>query len=137
MKLINILKEMSVKKSDLPDGGDCFDSAFDHIIEHGPTNKNLKLVHSIVSGQGKLSGKRYTHAWCEDGDYVIDTSNGNNFEILKMLYYAIGNVNPNQGKYYSYNEVLDLSTKYGNKGPWEIENKVYDEKYDPKTGFYN
>ena len=128
---------MSVKKRDLPDGGDCFDSAFEYMMEHGPTNKTLKLVHGVVSGQGKLSGKRYTHAWCEDENYVIDTSNGNNFELIKMLYYGIGNVNPNQGKYYDYNETIQMSLKYGNKGPWEIENTVYDEKYNPKTGFYN
>ena len=76
---------MSLDTSNLPDGGDCFDSAFDYMVEHGSTNKTLKLVHSIVSGQGKLSGKRYTHAWCEDDDNVIDTSNGNNFEVIKML----------------------------------------------------
>jgi hypothetical protein len=137
MKLINILKEMSVKKSKLPDGGDCFNVAFDYIIKHGSTNKNLMLVHGFVSGQGKLSGKRYTHAWCEDGDNVIDISNGNKFEILKMIYYGIGNVNPNQGKYYTYEEAIDLSSKYGTKGPWEIENKVYDEKFNSKTGFYD
>lgn len=128
---------MSLDTSNLPDGGDCFDSAYEYMMEHGPTNKNLKLVHGIVSGQGKLSGKRYTHAWCEDENDVIDTSNGNNFKVIKMLYYGIGNINPNQGKYYNYNETLRMSSEHGNKGPWEIENKVYNEKYDPKTGFYN
>lgn len=128
---------MSLDTSNLPNGGDCFDSAFDYMVEHGSTNKTLKLVHSIVSGQGKLSGKRYTHAWCEDDNNVIDTSNGNNFGVIKMLYYAIGNVNPNQGKYYDYNETLRMSTKYGTKGPWEIENKVYNEKFNSKTGFYD
>jgi hypothetical protein len=137
MKLINILKEMSLDTSNLPDGGDCFNSAYEYMVENGPSNKNLKLVHSIVSGQGKLSGKRYTHAWCEDDNNVIDTSNGNNFQVIKMLYYGIGNVNPNQGKYYDYNETLRMSLKYGNKGPWEIENKVYNEKFNSKTGFYD
>jgi hypothetical protein len=137
MKLINILKSIVLKESKLPQGGDCFDSAYNYIINNGSKNKNLKLVHSVVSGQGKLSGKRYTHAWCEDGDNVIDTSNGNNFQVFKMLYYGIGNVNPNQGKYYDYNETLRMSNKYGNKGPWEIENKVYDQKFNSKTGFYD
>ena len=95
MKLINILKEMSLDTSNLPDGGDCFNSAYEYMVENGPSNKNLKLVHSVVSGQGKLSGKRYTHAWCENDNNVIDTSNGNNFQVIKMLYYVIGNVNPN------------------------------------------
>jgi len=141
MKLINILKSMkvgeSLSESKLPDGGDCFDAAYNYIIEHGPNNPNLKLVHSFVSGQGKLSGKRYAHAWCEDDEFVIDTSNGNNFKVIKMLYYAIGNINPNQGKYYDYNETIRISTEQGNKGPWDIENKVYDEKFNPKTGFYD
>ena len=100
MKLINILKEMSLDTSNLPDGGDCFDSAFDYMVEHGTTNKTLKLVHSIVSGQGKLSGKRYTHAWCEDGDNVIDTSNGNNFQVLgckehRAQQFSVGECTPN------------------------------------------
>jgi hypothetical protein len=30
-----------------------------------------------------------------------------------------------------------MSNKYGNKGPWEIENKVYDQKFNSKTGFYD
>jgi hypothetical protein len=28
-----------------------------------------------------------------------------------------------------------MSSKHGDKGPWEIENKYYDEKYNKKTGF--
>jgi hypothetical protein len=35
MKLINILKEMSLDTSNLPDGGDCFDSAYDYMVENG------------------------------------------------------------------------------------------------------
>lgn len=135
MKLLNILNEIILKESKQEFSGDCFNSAYDFMMKRGYKNKNLKLVHSFVSGQGNLRGKRFTHAWCEDDENVFDYSNGREIEINKMIYYAIGNINPNQGKYYDFNDTIEMSSKHGDKGPWEIENKYYDEKYNKKTGF--
>ena len=121
----NILKESKQKFC-----GDCFDSAYDFMMEHGYKNENLKLVHGIVSGRGDLMGKRFTHAWCEDNENVFDYSNGREIEINKIIYYAIGNINSNQGRYYNFNDTIEMSIKYGNKGPWEIENKYYIAGWD-------
>jgi hypothetical protein len=128
-----IIVEMS--KKGLPDKGDCFDSSFDLMFK----NKipNLVLVHGIVSGQGKLSGYRYTHAWCEDEEFVYDYSNGRTLKLPKILYYGVGNINPKQGKYYTQSELREMINQYGNKGPWEIENEVYKQKFNPKTRTYN
>jgi hypothetical protein len=135
MKLRNIVYDvvLEMAKQKLPDGGDCFDAAFDFMIEHGHGHKNLKLVHGIVSGQGDLNGYRYTHAWCEDDENVYDYSNGKTHKIMKLLYYGIGNINEYQGKYYDIHQVGEMMEKYGTKGPWEVENKVYKEKFNPKT----
>lgn len=131
-----ILIEMAGKK--LSDGGDCFDSAFDFMTDNmwGNEYQNLKLVHNFVSGQGDLSGYRYTHAWVEDDDNVYDYSNGKTNKIPKILYYGIGNIFPEDGKYYGKNEVSKMISKYQTKGPWEIENKYYKEKWDPVTRRY-
>ena len=137
MKFQNIIQEM--KDKEFEHTGDCFDSSFEFMVENSIFNKieNLKLVHGVVSGQGDLSGYRYTHAWCEDDDYVYDNSNGRNLKIPKMLYYAIGNINPKQGKYYNTEQFRRMVSHHKTKGPWEIENKYYKERYNPKTGYYD
>lgn len=131
-----ILSEMA--KNKLPDGGDCFDSAFDFMTNNMRSKdyENLKLVHNFVSGQGSLSGYRYTHAWVEDDNYVYDYSNGKTNRIPKILYYGIGNIYEEDGKYYGKDEVIEMMLKYQTKGPWEIQNKHYKEKWDPITRRY-
>lgn len=135
MKFIKLVEEVVIEmaKKKLPDGGDCFDAAFDFMDEHGHEHENLKLVHGIVSGQGELSGYRFTHAWCEDDENVYDYANGRTSKIMKMLYYGIGNINEYQGKYYNYDEFRKMVEIHKNKGPWEVENKFYKEKFNPET----
>lgn len=135
MKLRNVVYNvvLEMAKEKLPDGGDCFDAAFDFMMENGNTIENLKLVHGFVSGQGKLNGYRFTHAWCEDDENVYDYSNGRTVKIMKMLYYGIGNINEYQGKYYNNEEFRKMVATHQNKGPWEVENKVYKEKFNPET----
>jgi hypothetical protein len=141
MKFIKLVEEVVIEmaKKELPDGGDCFDAAFDFMQKNVISGEipNLKLVHGFVSGQGELNGYRFTHAWCEDDDNVYDYSNGKTFKILKMLYYGIGNINEYQGKYYDKAEFGKMIATYGNKGPWEVENKVYKEKFNPETRRYD
>ena len=135
MKFIKLVEEVvtEMAKNELPDGGDCFDAAFDFMTENANEIPNLKLVHGFVSGQGELSGYRFTHAWCEDEENVYDYSNGKTVKIMKMLYYGIGNINEYQGKYYNIDEFRNMIVTHGNKGPWEVENKVYKEKFNEKT----
>ena len=141
MKLIKLVEEVvtEMAKEKLPDGGDCFDAAFNLMQNNRFTNKipNLKLVHGFVSGRGELNGYRFTHAWCEDEESVYDYANGRTTQTPKMLYYAIGNINPSQGKYYTNDELHQMIQIHKNKGPWEVENRVYKEKFNPKTGYYN
>ena len=137
MKFSNLLSEMLTEMGKQPDNGDCFDSAFDFMFEKGNKMKDLKLVHGFVSGKGELNGYRFAHGWCEAEDMVYDNANGRKGALPKMIYYGIGNIHPDDCKYYTFNETMKMAEKHMNKGPWEIENKVYKEKFNSKTGRYN
>ena len=85
------------------------------------------LVHALVYGQGSVAGLRFPHAWVEDGDIVIDQSNGNDIRIDKRVYYAIGKVKPNQkGAYktYSYIEMTRKLRSTGHYGPWDLDESL-------------
>lgn len=125
MKLLDLIKE---DDENLPDGGNCFDSSYDFMMRHGSSNIKLKLVHGYVSGQGPLLGYKFAHGWCEDDDTVFDNANNRTHRIPKVLYYAIGKINPKDCKYYTHNETIFQSLEYLHKGPWEIENNKFKEK---------
>ena len=133
MRIKEIIAE--AKKKTASDG-DCFEVAGKNMIH--PQDPNIMLVHAFVSGQGPLSGKRFEHAWNEIGDEVIDNSNGRNIHMPKMLYYAIGNINPKDpNEYRSYNNKQALKYLVTTKhwGPWELgatSNSLY-ESADIKT----
>ena len=56
--------------------GDCYHAAGNLAINF-IGDKNAKLVHGMVHGQGKLKGLKYGHAWVEYKDSALDHSNGN------------------------------------------------------------
>ena len=95
--------------------GDCMSAAADLMMRYHSSffGKQIKattsdprgavLVHALVHGQGSAKGLRFPHAWVEDGDTVIDVSNGRNIRMNKKIYYAFGRVDPKQkGAYYVY-----------------------------------
>jgi len=104
--------------------GDCFDAAYNYVTRK---DNEATLVHGFVSGQRSLSGVRYTHAWNEKGNDVIDNSNGRSIKVPKELYYAIGNIKESECKYYNIDQVNKMSLKFRHKGPWEIKNTNFKE----------
>lgn len=83
----------------MPALGDCYEAAAKYMMDHGTQwafassadqNPDLVLVHAEVKGQGQIEGLFFGHAWVEDGDTVIDVSNGRNIRMPKPLYYALG-----------------------------------------------
>ena len=78
--------------------GDCYEAAVNYLLDHtlgmGVQNPNhdLRLVHGEVAGQGPLEGKTLGHAWIEDGDTVIDQSNGRDVCMPKWMYYQLGRI---------------------------------------------
>tara|TARA_R100001594_G_scaffold82823_3_gene117440 strand:- start:1274 stop:1720 length:447 start_codon:yes stop_codon:yes gene_type:complete len=103
--------------------GDCYPAGGRLIMEFFG-DKNHKLVHGMVNGQGVLEGKRYGHCWVESRDTVLDHSNGRKLEIPKQVYYALGRVNPKECKYYTAEEAAKFMVDEGHWGPWEMTGDV-------------
>jgi shikimate kinase len=115
--------------------GDCFSKAGRAMINMTETQElyGMQMVHAYVYGQGKLKGRRFPHAWTEQGDMVLDNSNGNNIEMHKALYYKLGGVDEKPGAYATYNKEdtmkkLLSTQKYG---PWDLDDTL-DEGKQPK-----
>lgn len=104
-------------------GGDCYVFSYNYIM----SNPNAILVHGLVTGQGALDGIVYNHAWCEEGNKIVDMTL--NPKVQKTLptqvYYAIGNI---QTTYrYTIDDVMSKIDEYGTYGPWET--KLLKNKY--------
>ena len=115
-------------EEDLPKknkAGDCYMVSAKYLEnEYFKGNKNLVLVHGEVEGQGAIRGLRYGHAWVENGDMVIDKSNGKNLEIPKVIYYSIGNIKPNEVFKYNYEQMLKKTLESGHWGPWDLKTRL-------------
>ena len=103
--------------------GDCYQAGGRLIMEFFG-DKNHKLVHGMVNGQGALEGKRYGHCWVESRDTILDHSNGRKLEVPKQAYYALGRVNPKECKYYTPEESAKWMAEDGTWGPWEMSGGV-------------
>ena len=105
--------------------GDCFQAAARNML-HG-TDDDVTLVHAYVSGQGKLQGRRFMHAWNEQGNTVIDNSNGRNIRMPREIYYAIGNVDPTDPEQFRRYDRLEAVRHMGRSrhyGPWDLKETV-------------
>ena len=105
--------------------GDCFVVAGRSMIDG--ELPDLKLVHAYVHGQGPLEGRRFSHAWNEIGDVVLDYSNGNKVMMRKEQYYKLGGVDPVEpGAYAEYNKEEALKQMLRNKhwGPWGLDDSL-------------
>lgn len=105
-------------------GGDCSYAAGRYISNSAFGKKdgeNYILVHGLVNGQGILSGIKFVHAWVENGDMVIDKSNGRDINVPKVLYYALGNINPQETVRYTWKDVAEKMSTTGTYGPWDIQ----------------
>ena len=100
-------------------GGDCYVAAGRYIMDNH--NPKLVLVHGIVTGQGDIAGIQFGHAWVEDGDMVIDTSNGRDIQLPKQLYYALGNIETT--KRYTMEKAMEKMLKIGHYGPWDLKSE--------------
>ena len=108
--------------------GDCFEvanRAMIHMTEEQETF-GMKCVHAYVYGQGKLKGRRFPHAWNEQGDVVLDNSNGNNIIMRKEQYYALGGVVQESGAYVTYDkdDCLIKMLKHSHYGPWDLNDSL-------------
>ena len=133
MRALEFVKE---SKPNLPDLGDCFESALRELINSNPFGKdhmeNMTLVHAAVTGQGEIEGLKHGHAWNEIGDIVLDKSNGRNIVMRKEDYYRAGNIDPNntnEFKRYTTQEMAKMVSKFKTYGPWELPNDLAENSY--------
>ena len=98
--------------------GDCFKVAGRAVIE----DESLTLVHAYVYGQGPLEGRRFEHAWNEQGPLCIDNSNGQTTLMAKKQYYKLAGVVKTAGAYASYDSTEGLVNmlKHHHWGPWDL-----------------
>ncbi len=95
--------------------GECYQLSYKYFNSY---DKNIKLVHGLVHGQGALTGIVYNHAWVEDGNTVIDKTLPPKLQKLdKKVYYALGKIETVFK--YSHDEVNKKSIEYETYGPWE------------------
>lgn len=103
--------------------GDCYEANGRYFMKEAlfDGDSGLRLVHGEVTGQGPLEGVNYGHAWIEDGNTVLDMSNGRKTRMPKALYYALGNIEGNDNIYrYSASEFRRKISKYEHWGPWDL-----------------
>lgn len=100
-------------------GGDCYSAAGRYILDN--MDPELILVHGIVTGQGDIEGIQFGHAWVEDGNRVIDVSNGRNIQLPKQFYYKLGKIK--KTKRYKREEALKKMLETGHFGPWELKSE--------------
>lgn len=108
--------------------GDCYEAAVLYMMDHAlgmgvsEPNPELRLVHGEVAGQGPLEGKTFGHAWIEDGDMVIDKSNGRDTYMPKFLYYSIGRIDELDNYHvYTPEQVRKKLIEHGVYGPWDLQ----------------
>ena len=104
--------------------GDCYDSNGRYFMAKAlfpGSDKSLRLVHGEVTGQGPLAGVNYGHCWIEDGNTVIDVSNGKKVRMPKAVYYALGGIDHNGNLHkYTAREFQRKVSKHEHWGPWDL-----------------
>lgn len=105
--------------------GDCYQANGKYFLDNAYRNTNLRLVHGEVSGQGELQGISYGHCWCEEGNDVLDFSNGRDLKIDKRVYYALGQIDRfNNTHVYDQPTFSEMISTHGHWGPWELKTKT-------------
>lgn len=104
-------------------GGDCYCASGSYLMDHAFEKPNLLLVHGEVTGQGKIAGVQFGHAWIEDGDMVIDVSKDKKLELPKIFYYALGQINENNVFKYNMEQMRRKVSETKHWGPWDLITK--------------
>lgn len=112
------------KSAELLDGGNCFETAWDNMFDSvhdvETFEPELYLCHGICTYEGDIE---FTHAWNEtlDGEYVIDTSNGNDLFMPRWRYYEIFDVDESSVHRYKYLDGYAEMERTMKWGPWAPE----------------
>ena len=108
--------------------GDCYQAGGRLIMSYFG-DKNAKLVHGMVSGQGQLEGVRFGHCWVEVKDKCLDHSNDKEQELPKDIYYLLGRIDPAECHYYTPEEASKKMVDIGHFGPWDMSGLTVKDTY--------
>jgi len=102
--------------------GDCFEANYKALLEKR-FGEGWYLCHGVVTGQGgNVKGICYTHAWLENGDVVIDYSNGSVLSLPREAYYRYGKIE--KVVRYTIRQAMEMALETGTYGCWD---KAFDE----------
>jgi hypothetical protein len=106
--------------------GDCYDANGSFFMNNSifpGGNSKMRLVHGEVTGQGKMEGVKFGHCWVEDGNTVIDVSNGRDLRMPKAAYYALGRIGDNMHEY-THAEFIRKLNRFKHWGPWDLKTET-------------
>lgn len=114
-------REMRLGERVVARHGDCYEAAGRYFMDEAldADKEYFVLVHGEVRGQGSLAGVRFGHAWVENGDMVIDKSNGRDVRMPKAAYYALGDIR--RTARYTAKEFRQRVLRYKHWGPWDLK----------------
>ena len=92
--------------------GDCYMANGRFVMRkmNEPDENKWRLCHGV--GILLRDGKPFGHCWAEKGNMVHDESNGNDINLDKRVYYAIGNIPVKGYKIYKYNLKINNVVRY-------------------------
>ena len=91
--------------------GNCYKEA----VEFQILNPTWILVHGIVTGQMKIEGIKYGHAWCEKENIAYDPVA--DMYLSADVYRLVGQAYSVQE--YSYTSAKEMMSEHGHYGPWD------------------
>ena len=80
--------------------GDCYEANGRFVMD---SDKNYMLCHGVAIL--KTDGLPFGHCWIENGDFVIDKSNGLDIKLPIDYYYSMGNIPVAGYKIYKYSRM--------------------------------
>jgi hypothetical protein len=109
----------------------CYSLAADWVVngkssiagrEGGALPKSAKLVQGYPHLQ-RPPFKKYGHAWVEVGNMVYDATHEPILKMPKAVYYALGNIDPKDNRYYKQDKAREVLLSCGHWGPWRSGTK--------------
>ena len=117
-----VVKEEEDPHADIPEehkGGECYMCAGRHVWSNPETHT---LVHANVTGQGQIEGVRYGHAFTEfEGDNGMAMVHDPSADVTLPadFYYHLGQINPDEVRRYSHDEMNTKLQESKIWGPWD------------------
>ena len=102
-------------------GGDAAGKRFGHAwveVELDPAGDEILDMLKDVPESSKASFR----AMMQNPEYrttVYDYSNGRKIELPRAAYYGLGNIDPADARYYTFDEMTKMISQHQHYGPWE------------------